>query len=400
MKKNPPQSPCPHPECPGCPLTATVYAAQLEEKRRIVTGAFERCFGPGNFPEVEEVIPSPSLLGYRSSSKLALQKSARGPAVGIYREGTHGVVDIPGCPVHSPLVALGVRKLRPLLRLIPSLLPTRRSPAGWLRYAVFTASEWEQKLLVTLVTATGEDEGLLRSLAARLQEEIPNLAGVLGNVNPSEGNEIFGREWKVLRGEGFIRERFGEIVLRASGGSFLQANRAQAGAAYKAALELLKPGAEDIVYDLYCGVGGLAFTLGRSAGRVVGIEVNPLATADAVATAEETGAGNVTFVQGAVEEALPELLRAGPPPTLVTMNPARKGADEKALSAVAEAAPRAVLYLSCNPETLARDLRFLEASGSYETVLIKPFDFLPQTAHVETLALLVRKKVQVSVDLV
>ncbi|TAL16397.1 23S rRNA (uracil(1939)-C(5))-methyltransferase RlmD [bacterium] len=391
MKKNPPQSPCPHPECPGCPLITADYAAQLEEKRRIVTVAFEKCFGPGNFPEVEEVVPSPSLLGYRSSSKLALQKSARGPAVGIYREGTHGVVDIPGCPVHSPLVALGVRKLRSLLRLIPSLLPTRRSPAGWLRYAVFTASEEEQKLLVTLVTATGEDEGLLRSLAARLQEEIPNLAGVLVNVNPSEGNEIFGSEWKVLRGEGFIRERFGEVILRASGGSFLQANRAQAGAAYRKAVELLNPVAEDIVYDLYCGVGGLALNLGRSVGKVVGIEVNPLAIADATATAEETGVKNVSFVQGAVEEALPELLREGPPPSIVTLNPARKGADEKVLSVIVEAAPRAVLYLSCNPETLSRDVHILKGSGHYEIALIKPFDFLPQTAHVETLALLSRK---------
>lgn len=377
---------CPHPRCSACPLLARPYPEQLAAKRAQVLSAFQRHFAADAVPEIQPVRPSPRELGYRAGAKLVVHRGRGGVGLGLYRPGTHRVVEIPRCPVHHPLAARGIRALARLLHQAPGLAGP--GGQGWLRYAAFQVSEAEERLLATVVTRTADRAAVLSSLAARLREAVPELSGLVWNVNPTAGNEIFGPEWRTIWGEGCLRERLGRIWVRASAGAFLQANRAQASWVYESAAGWLRAGPGDTLLDLFCGVGGLALNLAPAVRQVVGVEVNPGAVADARALAQEHGAANAAFRAGPAEVEVATLLREGFRPDLVTVNPPRRGMGPTLAEAIRAAGPRAVLYLSCNPETLAMDTALLCAGGGYRVELVQPVDFFPQTEHVETVALL------------
>lgn len=379
---------CPHRGCPGCPSLALPYAEQLSAKQTLV----ERCFGEAfesaglRFPDVLPIRPSPKVLGYRAGAKVALAREGGGVIVGLFREGSHRVVDATRCPVHHPLITSGLRALRSLLGRAPHLLSTRVGGLGRLRYAGFQASVAEGKLLAILVTGSPEHEGILRSLAARLRERVPELSSVWLNFNPSAGNAIFGSEWKLLSGEPFLRERLGDLVFRVSPGAFLQANREQASWAYREARRWLAGEGDGTAWDLYCGVGGIALHLATGFARVLGAESSAEAISDASATAVSEGLAHVRFLTGNAAELLP-LLEAEGAPRAVSLNPPRKGAEPIVLERLRAVSPSAVFYLSCNPRTLARDAALLCAGGEFQVERIQPMDFLPHTAHVETAVL-------------
>jgi 23S rRNA (uracil1939-C5)-methyltransferase len=264
-------------------------------------------------------------------------------------------------------------------------------PRGLLRYAGFQVSEDASRLLLTLVTWTREGSGILASLAARLREDVPELSGVAQNVNPTEGNEVFGPDWHPIWGEERIWERLGGTVLGVSAGSFLQANRGQASWVYVQSSEWLDAGPGDRVVDLYCGVGGLALNLAPRVARVVGIEMNPRAVADARASARRWGVSNAEFRCGSAEAGWEALRAEGLRTDLVTVNPPRKGMGPELATALRASEARAVLYVSCNPETLARDAAILCAGDAYRLHRVEPVDFFPHTAHVETVALFLRR---------
>ena len=382
--------PCPHAGCPGCPLRPEAYPAELERKRVAVARALASRLGPSP-PPVAPVVPSPQLDGYRAGAKLVFGRKGPGVVLGLFRRGTHRVVDTSACAVHHPLVNRCAGALRKLLSRAPALVSPGPGGGGWLRYAAVQVSTWKDSALVVLVTRTPEGRGMLASLAARLVEAEPRIGGVVRNVNPSPGNEIFGPEWDVLRGEPYLWERFGPVAVRASAGAFLQANRHQAETAYRMAVEYLDPAPDESALDVYCGVGALAFHLALRAGPVVGVEENPRAVADARAGAGSASFGKARFLAGRAEEAVPRLAAEGFRPAVVSLNPARQGAHVRVLEAVRAMAPRAIAYLSCNPETLARDLAHLCRDGRFVAERVVPLDFLPGTEHVEALAL-VRKR--------
>ena len=375
--------------CSGCPLFGTAYGTQLEIKQGIVRSAFEERFSSNGtpVPEVAGTHPSPRVLGYRASAKLALAREGDVIRVGIYEARSHRVVDLSRCPIHHPLVEAGIRGLRSVLARAPSLLSGGLGGRGWLRYAGFQASVAEGKLVLALVSRTAAEPGLLRSLAARVREVVPELCGIAWNVNPTAGNEIFGPEWKHLAGEGFLRERLGALFFQASPGSFLQANREQAGWIYQSAAEWLAPEPFEEGLDLYSGVGALALHLAPRLRRMFGIEGSRGAISDARRAAMFANIENVSFLAGRVEEVLPGLAGEGYRPAVVSLNPPRKGADPLTLEVLRSVRPRAVLYVSCNPETLARDAAALCAGGAYQPEWIRPADLFPQTSHVETVAL-------------
>ncbi len=379
---------CPHPGCPGCPLMGTAYPEQLRTKRDRVARELESALPREALPGIPLPVESPGTEGYRAGAKLALGRAGPRVTLGIYRRGTHQVVDIPACPVHDPRINRAARALRGLLRQAPGLVSPGPGGSGWLRYAAFEVSRARGTVRITLVTRTEEARGTLGALAARLCERVPEASGVVWNVNPSEGNEIFGPGWRVLRGAPDLVERFGEVEVRASPGVFLQANREQAARAYREAVSLVRPRPGDDALDLYCGVGAVALHLAPGVRRVVGIEVSPAAVEDARANARALGLGNASFRAGSAEAELAVLLAEGFRPRLVILNPPRKGADPGVIEALRAAPPRAIAYLSCNPDTLARDLAALCGEGRFRVEAVVPFDFLPHTDHVEVLAVL------------
>lgn len=386
---NPSGARCPHPACPGCPLFALPYDQQLAAKQQQVAEAFGRYFDAPVAPAPTK--PSSRVLGYRATAKLVFARSGKTALLGVYQRNSHDVVDVPRCPVHHPLIAAGVRALRELLAKAPHFLSSSVGGQGWLRYAALQASLLEQTLVVGLVTSSAEGGGVLRSLAGRLAEKLPGLAGVSWNVNASPGNVLFGERWETVWGNDTLRERLGDVVVRASPGSFLQANREQAGWVYRNAAPWLQPAPSDRVLDLYAGVGGLSLHLAPSVAAVVAVEGSNGACRDGARAAHDLGLSHVRFEPGRVEHVLPQLLFNGFHPTLATLNPPRRGALPAVLDALRQLQPRAILYVSCHPETLARDAAALCSGGLYRLALLQPVDFFPLTQHVETAALLNRR---------
>jgi 23S rRNA (uracil1939-C5)-methyltransferase len=379
--------PCPHfPHCAGCTLIGHAYGEQLQIKQQRVRDAF------GHYPslahlEIPAVVGSPRAFGYRNQAKLVARRTERGLLLGIYRPGSHEVVDIRQCPVHHPLI-------NPVLAAIAQVLDHYRIPTyderthtGVLRYVVVRVSQWTKTAQVILVTrdrALPHVRDVVRSLL-----RVRGVRSVVQNLNPEPGNVIFGRQFVQLTGDNALIERVGFLKLKTHAGAFLQANVAVARKLYDRALQWAAPTADDNCIDLYCGAGALTFFLATAAQHVAGIEESPIAIADAKENIRLNGFHNVRFYCGEVAAMLPEVVGRVPRVDVVTLNPPRKGTDATTRTAIVACAPQRIVYVSCDPTTLARDLDGFAANG-YRPVHVQPFDLLPQTEHVECVAWLAR----------
>jgi 23S rRNA (uracil1939-C5)-methyltransferase len=307
--------------------------------------------------------------------------------LGIYRPQSHQVVDISQCPVHHPLINQVLAKLRHTLERLEVPIYDERTHTGTLRYVIVRVSNWTKRAQIILVTA----DRLLphaRQLVAQLRR-FPGVTSVVQNINPDPGNVILSASFVPLTRETALIDRVGFLKLQTHAGAFLQANVPVARKLYDQALHWAAPTAEDVAVDLYSGVGALSFLLGGAAKFVSGIEESPFAVIDAKANIRLNGYHNVRFYAGSVGTILPELMGRFQHVDVITLTPPRKGVDEGARTAIVACAPRRIVYISCNPDTLARDLDCFAAEG-YRTVRMQPFDLLPQTEHVECVAALER----------
>jgi 23S rRNA (uracil1939-C5)-methyltransferase len=365
-------------QCGGCPLEHMRYDAQLAWKRDELARAL------AHFPSlaIGACVPSPRPLGYRNKSKLVYARDADGrPVLGAFAPRSHRVVDLAGCRVaEAPLDDVAAALLQACARF--DVAPfDERAGTGVLRYAILRVNH-AARVLVTLVTATREfSDG--RTLGEALMRARPDVAGVVQNVNETRGNALFGRQDFLLAGESALEELVGGVRLTLSATAFFQVNRDVAAAIYRdLATAAALTGGERVV-DAYCGVGGIALTLAPRARHVVGVEEHAGAVADAAAAADANGAGNARFVAGDAAAVMATLDGAD----VVVLNPPRRGCAPEVLAQAARLGPRMIAYVSCAPDTLARDLALLEGLG-YRARTATPYDMLPQTPHVETLAIL------------
>jgi len=377
--------PCPHfPNCVGCALIGNPYGEQLRSKREFVREAL-RPYPSLATLEVPDVVGSPRAFGYRNQAKLVVRRARRGLLLGVYRPGSHQVVDIRQCPVHHPLIT---SVLAAVARIVEQYeIPTydERTHVGTLRYVVVRVSGWAKAAQVILVT---RERSLPRAReVVRALRRVRGVRSVVQNINPDPGNVVFGAQFVPLTGETALIERIDFLKLKTHAGAFLQANIAVARKLYAQALQWAAPETDAMCVDLYSGVGALTFYLATTAKHVVGIEESPIAVADAKENVRLNGFHNVRFHCGRVAETLPELVQQLPRLDVLTLNPPRKGADAATRAAIVAAAPRRIVYISCDPTTLARDLDWFAAHG-YHTVRLQPFDLLPQTEHVECVAAL------------
>jgi 23S rRNA (uracil1939-C5)-methyltransferase len=378
--------PCPHfPNCVGCALIGRPYGEQLRIKRQSVIETFAR------FPRlagisVPPVIGSPRAFGYRNQAKLVVRHARRGLLLGIYRPGSHQVVDIRQCPVHHPLINAALEVIAGALERYRITAYDERTHVGTLRYVVVRVSNWAKTVQVILVTR-GPELPQARALVMALRRARAAVS-VVHNINPDPGNVIFGPTFVPLTREAALIERVGAFKLTTHAGAFLQANVPVARKLYDQALHWVAPEAGHVAADLYCGVGAMTFHLATAARHVVGIEASPVAVADAKANVRLNGFHNVRFYCGEVAQRLPELAQRLQRLDVITLNPPRKGVDAETRAAIVACAPRRIVYISCEPSTLARDLDGFSTHG-YRTVHVQPFDMLPQTEHVECVAALV-----------
>lgn len=335
------------------------------------------------------IVGSPEAFGYRNQAKLVLRHSARGGLLaGLYRPNTHTVMDIRQCPVHHPYVRAALERILPVLAA--SRIPTydERTGQGVWRYLVVRASRWTKAVQVIVVCATELDarvRPVLRQLA-----RLPRVRSVVHNFHPSPGNVIFGELFTPVTRETALAERIGSWTLKTHPGAFLQANIPVARKlyAYATAAAALRDG--DVVADLYCGAGALTFHLAPSARLVVGVEESPVAAADARSNVRWNGFSNVRIWTATASDGVQRLPAELGHVDLLTLNPPRKGTDENTRAGILRLAPRRIVYVSCDPGTLLRDLLWFEAHG-YRTEQLQPFDMFPQTEHIECVATLARQ---------
>lgn len=372
--------------CKGCPLIGMNYPAQLRFKEEKVRRALAR------YPSLTAVAirparEAPHPLGYRTNVKLVMGKERGRVKIGLYRRGTHEVVDIGSCPVHHPLVNRIIAVVREEVEHQGVFVfdPVKRR--GLLRYLTIKVSPTLDKAMVTFVTAERNFREITH-LAKWLKKKVPEVVSVQQNVNTSEGNVVFGRETLKALGAPDLLDQVGEVRLRIAPTSFFQVNNPQAAWIYDLVRRWAKLGPEQSAADIYCGIGGIALNLARDARQVVGIEAVEDAVRNARENARLNGVKNCTFRAGDAAELVHALEPEVGKVAVAVVNPPRSGCAPEVLEALAALTPRTLIYVSCNPETLGRDLDLLASLG-YRTEEVQPVDMFPQTPHVESVVRLV-----------
>jgi len=367
-------------QCGGCQVQHLAYAAQLTWKRRVVENALARI---GGFAGIA-VNPTTGMARpreYRNKMSLVVQRRGAASIVGFYKQRSHDVVRIDGCPIVRPRLDALIAKLSEWCG------KPANAAVNQLRHIVARGSDATGEVLLTLTTA----RPLLRAgeAAREVQTGMPETTGLINSYDLRGENAIFGRKALALAGVEEIEDQIEGLRYRLSATSFFQVNSAMVAEIFR----FLKPYVSDgmRIVDLYCGVGTFALYFAKLGGHVFGIEEHPAALREARANAQQNNLQDRTrFELGRVEDVLVRRgseLRAA---RAVFLDPPRKGTDEKTLGAIAAAAVPSVWYLSCDPATLARDLKFLVAKG-YRLDTVAPFDMFPQTGHVETFAALTRE---------
>lgn len=379
--------------CDGCPLIQMKYPAQLDWKLALVANALHG-YRSLQGVTLHPVLPSPKPLHYRNSAKLVIAGKFSAPVIGIYRRSSHDVLDISACPLHHPLINRVVAAVKEGIRKGKVPIYSPRSGTGLLRYLVVRVAETENRAMAVFVTAE-RNFNEIHHLSKYLQGVVPAVAVVAQNVNSSSGNVIFGEKDHFVTKQQVLSDAIGETRFVISPRSFFQVNSGGARLIYEKVREWAALTGRESIVDLYCGVGGIAFFLAPHALEVVGIEVVEAAVADAEKNARLNGIRTCRFEAGDAAKLLTELREDGMHPHLVVLNPPRKGCDLEALQGAAALAPARIIYVSCSPQSLARDLDILARLG-YRTLEVQPVDMFPQTPHVENVALLVREDTQPS----
>jgi 23S rRNA (uracil1939-C5)-methyltransferase len=381
--------PCPYfGRCGGCRLQHLAYPAQLAFKAKQVRDCLERLGDVAGF-ELRPILPAPDPYGYRNKMEFTVAQAKGEPIVGLHEADRYdAVLDIERCLLQSETMNTLLEEIR---RQVPARGLTVWDGAteqGLLRFVSLREGRRTGDAMVNIVAASPDLERLT-PVADALRARVPATASVVLNVNGKKASVAVGTEEHVLLGREYIVESLEGLSFQVSANSFFQTNTVQAErlfALVEAACEF--EGHETIV-DLYSGTGAISLLLARRCRRVYGIEVAPAAVADAVRNARANGIENCTFLTGEVRHVLPALIAEGVRAETVVADPPRAGFHPKALGALAALAPARIVYVSCNPSTLARDVSDLVRRG-YRLEWVQPVDMFPQTPHIEAVARLRR----------
>jgi 23S rRNA (uracil1939-C5)-methyltransferase len=367
--------------CGGCSLQHYAYAAQLRWKEKFVEQSLRRLAGLDELP-LRKIVPSTNIWAYRNKAQLPFGK---GGAAGFFKLNSHSVVDLQECPIqHADFLTI-IESFRQFAREKKIPVYDEKTHKGILRHLVIRKSDYLKEILVGLVVNCREF-GLrpeIKQLAEKINKKLQTykIVSIVANINQKRTNKILAERIDNILGSGFITEKIGGFLYKISLNTFLQVNTPQAEKAY-AKIKEWCAGAANIL-DVYCGIGTITLSVAAQAAQALGIEETPQSVKDAKRNAENNGLTNVRFQQGQAEKQSLETLGA---PDIVIVDPPRKGLAAEMTDKILTLKPQKVIYLSCNPTSLARDLKILAAG--YKIWEIIPYDFFPQTTHVETLVLL------------
>ena len=321
---------------------------------------------------------------YRNKVQAAFGVNRQGQIIsGVYQSASHRIVPVSDCMIEDTVADRIIVTIRGLLKSF-KIRPYDED--------VLVRRGWRSgEILVVLVTAHGMLPGKRNFVRALLQRH-PDITTIVQNINAGQTSLVLGPHSEVLYGPGYIREQLGDFTFRISPRAFYQINPVQTEVLYRAALDYAGLTGKETVVDAYCGTGTIGIFASRDAARVIGVENNRDAVRDAISNAKANHADNVRFYTADASDFLQGMAKAGEHADVIILDPPRAGSDERFLSAVTAVGPERVVYVSCSPETLARDLGYLTRHG-YRVTRIQPVDMFPHTEHIETVVLLSKGKV-------
>ena len=383
-----------NPQCPvyeacgGCQLQHLSYAGQLEVKRQAVQDSIQRI---GKLMDVKTmpVLGMTDPWRYRNKAQFPVGCIGGEIITGCFAAGSHDIVSTQSCLIQNELndrLLAAVRRNAASVGVAPY---DEKTGQGVLRHVMGRVGIATGEVMAVLVTATRDFPGS-EELVRQLRAAMPEIVSIQQNVNSGRTNVILGRETRVLWGNPVIYDRIGHFSFQISAESFFQVNAVQTQVLYEQAVKKAGLSGVETVFDLYSGTGTISLFLSEGASQVYGIEYSKAAVADAERNAADNGVRNVNFIAGDVAEKIVELQEKGIRPDVIVLDPPRAGCEEIVLRTAAAMEPSRIVYVSCNPATLARDLAILENMG-YATREVQPADMFPQTFHVECVVLLQRK---------
>ena len=393
-------APCPYFEwCGGCTWQNLSYEDQLAHKRNIVIESLQHIAGIES-GSVAPVLAADKKLAYRNKMEFSFSDRRwllpqelgnphikKGFALGLHVPGTFDkILQVDSCLLQSE-TANAILKYVSDYAQEHGLEPYGiYSHQGFLRFLVIRESDYSGEIMVNIVTGY-KDMVRLKPLAAELIGNFPQIGSIVNNINTRRAQIAMGEEEVLLEGKPYIREKLGQFIFNISAGSFFQTNTRQAGRLYDTVLQFAGIEETDIVWDLYAGTGTISLFLAQKAKEVIGFEIGDSAVRDAEKNALEHGIDNARFVGG---DLLHELRETQPRPDILVTDPPRAGMHEKVVACIKRLLPRRVVYVSCNPTTLARDLALLKEN--YSIARVQPVDMFPQTYHIETVVQLNRRQ--------
>lgn len=375
-------------KCGGCTLLHMDYKEQLKLKAEKVKDCIERIGGIKN-PPMEPIVGAENLYYYRNKAQFPVGTDRDGnPIAGFYRKHSHDVVSNTDCMIQAPVNRTIVEAVLRYMKEHSVSSYNEETGKGLVRH-IFTRLGFATKELMVCLVINGEkipaEEDLTERLKKAAEAENCTLSCLCLNINKKNTNVIMGESVKLIFGREYIEDKIGDITYRISPLSFYQVNPEQTLKLYKLALEYAGLSGSETVWDLYCGIGTISLFLAKAAKEVYGVEIVPEAIEDAKKNAEINGITNAFFSAGAAEDLAPTL----PRPDVIVVDPPRKGCDEKLIETILKNAPNRLVYVSCDPATLARDLKILN-EGGYKLDRVRPVDQFLHGGHIETVVSLSR----------
>ncbi|CQR75123.1 23S rRNA (uracil-C(5))-methyltransferase RlmCD [Sporomusa ovata DSM 2662] len=376
-------------QCGGCQLQHLNYEEQLNSKRQQVVDAITR------IAKLPEVLVHPTLGAaspwyYRNKMQFPVGRKNGKVVVGCYSQGSHDIVNTENCLIQHQINNDIVREVRKAIQELGIEPYDERTGQGVIRHVLGRVGTATGQVMVVLVTAT-EQLPQRQALIKCLQTRIAGLVSIVQNINSKRTNIIMGHKTRTLWGQDTITDKLGEFSFAISARSFFQVNTVQAEVLYNQAVKYAGLTGTETVIDAYCGTGTITLFLARQAAKVYGIEIVEPAILDARQNAGNNKVANVEFIVGDAVAVMPRMFQQGIKPDVIVVDPPRAGCEQKVLETFVSMEPKRIVYVSCNPASLARDLAVLNDLG-YKAQEIQPVDMFAQTSHIESVVLLQRRK--------
>lgn len=382
-------APCPiYKECGGCQLQHLSYEGQLLAKEKQVRDVLTR-IGKLENVKVHPVLGMSEPWRYRNKAQVPVGEREGGLIAGFYQQRSHEIIDMEACMIQQEKNDEVVQAVKRICTKYGVTAYNEQRHKGTLRHIMARHGQVTKEVMVVLVTRTSELPNK-EKIVKEIVESVEGVKSIIQNVNSKKTNVILGDETRVLWGEEVIYDLIGNVKFAISSRSFYQVNPEQTKVLYDQALTYAELSGQETVIDAYCGIGTISLFLAQKAQKVYGVEIVPEAIADANRNADLNGINNVEFAVGEAEVVIPNWYKEGIEADVLVVDPPRKGCDDALLQTIIEMRPKKVVYVSCNPATLARDLRVLE-DGGYRTVEVQPVDMFPHTTHVECVSQLILK---------